>query len=303
MASVAELLNPLNTGAYLADKASKWLGPLVEKVSSVTLGSVYGDALLNYAVVMLFMISLFFITITDQAGLTAPGRTFILKFHFLFIKCVRCIATIGLFFLGKAIGGSNSFGEGLRQGAPIVVAGFALTFVQRFVESWTMTVPGQAYFDTPATAGAAATPAPSAATFKTGLTALQYNASNPVPWVHGTNWGVTIFMVLREYLNAVTQPCLDSLVGISRQAGQDLTADLVDGRTTAYLNTQAGIPDKLRFLWQFQNVSYNQGGTEFGGSLANDQSTLGQVTAGVQFANNAWYYSPLFVGIVVGLLK
>lgn len=303
--SALKSLNPFAWSAKVGGYITNYLGPLVERFSAYTLGGVYGDVLLNYAVSLLFMLSLLLITLSDQAGWTSPARTFVLKLHFLFIKSVRCIATIGLFFLGKAIGSSGSFGEGLRVGAPIVTAGFTLTMVQRLIEMFSMVVPGQQYYDTPLSASLDWQTDPRGGSGSTKFIASDNlaNASNPVPWIHGSNWGVTLFMVLREYLNAVTQPCLDALVGTSRVfSGIDVTADMVDGMTQSALNTANVVPTKLRFLWQFNDVRYTQGTTKFGSMLANDMSSGGSYTGdGISFP--LWYYSPLFVGIVVGLYK
>lgn len=298
--TVGKVLNVTQYPAYLADFLSRILGPFVEKASSATLGYIYGDVLLNYTVVLLFMVSLILITCTDQFGMTAPARTFLVKLHFLFVKAVRCIATIGLFFLGKAIGSSSSFGDGLRFAAPIVTAGFSLVFVQRMLELIAMVVPTQQYFDIPLTAGA------STITQVTGtcrMTDAQCNASNPIPWIHGSNWGVTLMAVIRDYLNAVTQPCLDSLVGIHRAYGDDLTAAMVDGMTTQNLANANSVPQKLRFLWQFHDVNYTQGAAAYPSSTKNDQSTPGAALTGAGSFNGVWHTSPLFVGVVVGLLK
>jgi hypothetical protein len=298
-------INPLNTPGYMASLLSTYVGPLIERFSSITLGSVYGDVLLNYAVSLLFMISLLLITLTDQASMTSPARTFLLKFHFLFIKSVRAIATIGLFFLGRAIGSSGSFGDGLRVGAPIVTAGFALIFVQRMIDLFVMGVPGQVYFDTPLsastnTAATYADQAGGATVAKSSLLINVYNAASMVPMIRGTNFGVTLFGVLRSYLSAITEPCVDSLVGFAlTYAGRDLTANFVDGMTNTALDNAAQIPNKLRYLWQFQGVDYFQGATRFGTSVFNDQSFGGRGA----LAEGIWYYSPLFVGIVVGLFK
>ena len=298
--SALKSLNPLAWSARVGGLVTAYLGPLVERFSAYTLGGVYGDVLLNYAVSLLFMLSLLLITLSDQAGWTAAGRTFVLKLHFLFIKSVRCIATIGLFFLGKAIGSSGSFGEGLRVGAPIVTAGFTLTVVQRMIEMFTMTTPGQQYYDTPLNASTDAVTANRGPLKSTAATPNVGKASNPVPWIHGSNWGQTLFVVLREYLNAITQPCLDALVGTLRTGGtKDLTADMVDSLTQSALNTANTVPTKLRFLWQFHDVRYTQGSTKFAAALASDGATMSS-----DFTNQPiWYYSPLFVGIVVGLYK
>jgi hypothetical protein len=167
------------------------------------------------------------------------------------------------------------------------------------IEMFTMSVPGQQYYDTPTSASIDATTVPRGEG-KSGLATSNFeNAMNPVPWVHGSNWGQTFFVTLREYLNAITQPCLDSLVGTSRVFGaKDVTSDMVDGMTQAALNSAQVIPTKLRFLWQFNDVRYRQGTTSLGAMLANDQSAGGDSSTAP-----LWYYSPLFVGIVVGLYK
>jgi hypothetical protein len=271
LGSVGEALNPFGLPGQLASFLGSTLSPTVEWAASNTVGLVYGDKMLNFTFVLLFMVSLLCIVLSDHVAMTATFRTFLLKLHFVFIKCVRAVVTIGLFFLGRAIGKSSSFMEGLEVGAPIVTAAASLFVLLRFVESVSMTVPGQNYN-------------------------AQNKALGPVPFIRGTMFFQTTMQVVRDYLSAVVDQCTDALIGGQQTAGTKLFSSQVnsaDGSTAPTAN--------IRYLWQAYDIDYTrEDGTVFFGSdsYPTDQSWV-QSVGGVPVW---WAYSPLFAGLFAGLI-
>jgi hypothetical protein len=281
--SASKLFNPFGLPAQAVELWTSTVGPGVAVVADNTLGRIYNEPYVNYIAVLLFSMSLFVITLTDQAPMTAPFRTLLLKLHFVFLKCVRCITIIGLFFLGTAIGQSNSFMGGLEVGGPIVGAGGALFMVQRMLEGFTMTVPGVKYYEKydPATTGGSA-----------GM----------VPWIKGNSWFMTVAQVFRDYLDQITTTCTDSLVGITRTSGGDLTQLTVDNLSKTATDANGG-PDGLRYLWQFQGTVFES--ISYAGPLDSDTLNDGAIMNlnGPTGGQSTFFASPLLVGVLVGLLK
>jgi hypothetical protein len=277
--TATKIFNPFNLPYQLVELFAGTVGPSVAVVADNTLGRVLGEPDANYLIVLLFTMSLFVITLTDQFNMTAPFRTLLMKCHFVFLKCVRCITIIGLFFLGTQIGRTNSFIGGLIVGAPIVTAGGALFLVQRLLEGFTMTVPGVKYYDT----------------YEAG------ESLGMVPWIKGTNWFTTLAQVFRDYLDQIVTTCTDSLVGITRNSGGDLEQTKVDNLSKDETATKGG-PDAIRYLWQAQGTVYNS--TSYDGDLyaaeLNDGAILQLNTTS---APTSFFASPLLVGVLVGLLK
>jgi len=290
LGSLAGAVNPFGIPGQIASFLGSTLSPTVEWASNNTMGLVYGDKMVNFTFVLLFMVSLLLIILSDHVAMTASFRTFLLKLHFAMVKCVRAIVTIGLFFLGRAIGQSGSFMDGLNVGAPIVTAAASLFVVLRAVEGFSMTVPGQTYNEFDKFLG-------------------------PVPFIRGTMFFQSVFMVMRDYLSAVVTQCTDSLVGHSRGLGGDLKSNNVYSEGGDVPPTQ-----NIRYLWQAQGITFvkdfgdDDDGTTLYSVPLNDQSV--EVPSGLSNeldnetislllgASNApkWYFSPLFVGVIAGFV-
>lgn len=273
LGSLAGAVNPFGIPGQVASFLGSTLSPTVEWASNNTIGLVYGDKMVNFTFVLLFMVSLLCIVLADHVSMTASFRTFLLKLHFAFVKCVRAIVTIGLFFLGRAIGQSGSFMEGLNVGAPIVTAAASLFVVLRAVESFSMTVPGTTYNEFDKTLG-------------------------PVPFIRGTMFFQSVMMVMRDYLSAVVLQCTDALVGHARILGTDLKSNMVysDSGETLPLNN-------IRYLWQAEGIEFvKKTGDDtyetFYSKEFNDQA----VEMEVQPEGQRWFHSPLFVGLVAGFV-
>ena len=272
-----KLFNPFGLPAEAVMLWTNTVGPGVELVANSTLGRIYDNPYVNYIAVLLFSMSLFVITLSDQAPMTAPFRTLLMKLHFVFLKCVRCVTIIGLFFLGAGIGQSGSFIDGLRVGGPIVTAGGALFMVQRMLEGFTATVPGVKYYDK----------------YEAGV------SEGAVPWVKGLSWFQTLAQVFRDYLDNVVTTCTDSLVGIVRQSGGDLTQTSVDNLSKAAFDANDG-PNAIRYLWQAQSIIFNYKGADLYSNSLNDGSIMA-LNESITATN--FFFSPLLIGVLVGLLK
>jgi hypothetical protein len=287
LGSLAGAVNPFGIPGQIASFLGSTLSPTVEWASNNTMGLVYGDKMVNFTFVLLFMVSLLVIILSDHVAMTASFRTFLLKLHFAMVKCVRAIVTIGLFFLGRAIGQSGSFMDGLNVGAPIVTAAASLFVVLRAIEGFSMTVPGQFYDESDKTLG-------------------------PVPFIRGTMFFQSVFMVMRDYLNAVVNQCTDSLVGHNRILGVDLRSNQVysEGGDTLPLNN-------IRYLWQAEAVQFkkitgddesetlyaypaNDQSADFDPSVLGENASAALLSTGV--FQQRWFYSPLFVGVIAGFV-
>jgi hypothetical protein len=280
--TATKIFNPFGLPAQVVKLWSDTVGPYAAIVANNTLGKIFNEEYVNYMAVLLFSMSLFLITLTDMANMTAPFRTFLMKIHFAFLKCIRCITIIGLFMLGTAIGQTNSFVGALLVGGPYVTAAGALFIVQRMLEGFTMTVPGVQYYDTYAASG-------------------PNESFGMVPFIKGTSWFQTLAQVLRDYLDQVVTTCTDSLVGITRTSGGDLEQTKVDNFSKERTNNNGG-PDAIRYLWQAQGTEYRS--TDYGGFLyaktLNDGAILNLNTSNT---TASFFASPLLIGVLVGLLK
>ena len=280
--TATKIFNPFGLPAQVVKLWSDSVGPYAAVVANNTLGKIFDEEYVNYVAVLLFSMSLFLITLTDMANMTAPFRTFLMKIHFAFLKCIRCITIIGLFMLGTAIGQANTFVGALLVGGPYVTAAGALFIVQRMLEGFTMTVPGVTYYDTYVASGATA-------------------SEGMVPFIKGTSWFHTLAQVLRDYLDQVVTTCTDSLVGISRSVGGDLEQTKVDNLSKESTN-DAGGPNAIRYLWQAQGTDYySTSKADFLYSRTlNDGAIMNLNTSNT---SATFFASPLLVGVLVGLLK
>ena len=287
LGSVAGAINPFSIPGQIAKFMGSALSPSVKWAADNTVGLIYGDKMVNFTFVLLFMVSLICIVLSDHVAMTASFRTFLLKLHFVFIKCVRAVVTIGLFFLGRSIGKASTFMEGLEVGGPIVTAAASLFVVLKAVEGFSMTIPGQTYDESDKELG-------------------------PAPFIRGTAFFQSIMMVVRDYLSAVVTQCTDALVGHSRLLGGDLKSNMVYSDDGSVLPTQ-----NIRYLWQAQNITFvkktsETTSQELYATSANDQafedqllvdsgsdssSELAALTGGQK-----WFYSPLFVGLIAGFV-
>jgi hypothetical protein len=289
LGSVAGAINPFNLVGQVAKFMGSALSPTVKYAADNTVGLIYGDEMVNFTFVLLFMVSLICIVLSDHVAMTASFRTFLLKLHFVFIKCVRAVVTIGLFFLGRNIGKAGSFMQGLEVGGPIVTAAASLFVVLRAVEGFSMSVPGQKYDELDPTQG-------------------------PLPFIRGTMFFQTVMLVIRDYLSAVVTQCTDALVGTLRLSGGDLTSNLV------YSESGDVIPENnIRYLWQTHGISFEKktGDTtsvNFFTSFVNDGSTYLQgrvldsdgdaIGLGASIGSlQLWIISPLFAGLFAGLVS
>jgi hypothetical protein len=287
--TLGKVLNPSLLPGTISNFVGNVLSPGVNWLSSNSVGLLYNDPTATFTFVLLFMVSLIVIIISDQVQMTAPLRTFMLKLHFVLVKCVRACTTIGLFFLGRSIGKSNTFMQGLEVGAPIVTAAGSLWVLLRTVEGLSMTVPQQNYSDEDGTLGS-------------------------LPPIRGPGFIQSVFMVLRDYLSAVVTQCTDSLVGHSRRLGLDLKSPLVYSQNGALPTVN------IRYLWQAQGIQFTNksGDVFFHPTLpTTDQATesdlvtdLTDINANnkrdsyLAYDNNQkWYYSPLFVGLIAGFVS
>jgi hypothetical protein len=289
LAFVGKYVNPFGWTSALGDAASSYLGYPVELISSNTVGLLYGDAMVCYLAVMLFVVSLFIITLTDNLAMPAPMRTLLLKIHFAFVKALRCVVLIGLFFLGKTVGSAGTFADGLSSGRDMVVTIASLFVVQKMLEAISATVPGTTYYND----------------FKGTYTAPPTNGTGPVPFIKGDNWFMTFATVMREYLDQVTTTAIDAFVGISRQFGQDLKSRDVNGQTQGESDTDG--TRGIRYLWQASNISFQQPPgtttTLWSGLARNDQAVYLQGGSDTTSGTFNVLYSPFFLGVAIGLLK
>jgi hypothetical protein len=282
---VGKNLNPFGWVQSIGSLSGSYLSGPVEFIAANSLGLLYQDQVLAYMAVMLFVMSLLIATIVDHINMTSGLRTIMLKVHFALLKAVRCVVMIGLFFLGKAVGSAGSFADGLAAGRDMVVTIASLFFVQKIVESLSMTVQGLTYYS-------------------------KYNAANVpaggsglVPFVKGYNWLQTFMQVLRDYLDQVTQTSMDSIIGISRAVGADLTVKDVDGSTANTISANNGAPLGIKYIWQANGITFRDVNGSATGFDRNDQSAYSIDGTGANIGSFNLLYSPFFVGLAIGLLK
>ena len=295
LAFIGKYANPFGWTSAFGDAASSYLGFPVEFISANSVGLLYGDAMVCYLAVMLFVMSLFIITLTDNLAMPAPMRTLLLKIHFAFVKALRCVVLIGLFFLGKTVGSAGTFADGLSSGRDMVVTIASLFVVQKMLEAISATVPGTTYFSD----------------FKATYTNPQVGGTGPTPFIKGDNWFMTFAQVMREYLDQVTTTAFDAFVGVSRQTGWDLKSLNVSGQTQGEADANGTIG--IRYLWQASGISFQQPPgtttTLWTGSPRNDGAVyrVSDATGSDQFTSNNGAFqvlhSPFFLGVMIGLLK
>jgi hypothetical protein len=229
-------------------------------VSQQTTGLIVNDAGLAFYMTLLFMVSLVIILVSDKVNMTRSLRQAMLEAHFVLLKMLRGIVTVGLFMVGQRIGSSGGFLGGLQEATPFIETTTTTWFLQKLVEWFTVV---NVY--------------------------SVYSATNFDPAI-GDGILQSVMQVLHDYLLTYNTTVLASLTGdLVHLKNPDQVApfdfQMVSGDRDAGANTVGQVKTLRQAYTTSGNFSYNQ--SKLSGGF--DGSRI-------------WYYSPLLIGVVVGML-
>jgi hypothetical protein len=256
--------NVFQTTRPLIESATKAAGPYVSQISVWTTENIIRDRALAFYVTLLFCTSLLVIVLSDRLSMTRNVRAFLMSIHFSFIKVLRTITVCGLFFLGMRIGSTTTFADAFTTSEQFIITTTLTYLFQKMIE-WIAQV----------------------------NVLNDYAPTTFTPIVRKDNVLQSILLVIYDYLSTYNFLVSDAMVGRfqreenleSANEGSSYTiADDVSGSSGDSVIARGQV--KLLF------DSYKAG-------VGGDFSRVLQVAGNA----NVWYHSPLYAGVVVGMLS
>ena len=256
--------NLFQTTRPLIETATRAAGPYVSQISMWTTENIITDKALAFYVTLLFCTSLLVIVISDRLSMTRNVRAFLMSIHFSFIKVLRTVVVCGLFFLGMRIGQSTSFVQGFTTAEQFLITTTLTYLFQKMIE-WIAQV----------------------------NVLNDYQPTTFTPIVKKDNVLQTILMVIYDYLSTYNFLVSDAMVGRFQSDSGASTADFGSSYTIADdVSGSSGDSVIARGRVKLLFDAYKLG---YGG----DFSRVTQQAMGAM----VWYNSPLYAGVVVGMLS
>jgi len=254
--------NPFASVKPALDGVTKLMIPYVDQVSQQTTGLIVRDPGLAFYVTLLFVVSLLVIVVSDRVNMTRNLRTAMIEAHLVFLKMLRGIVTVGLFMVGRRIGSSGGFLGGLQEASGFIETTTTTWFLQKLVEWFTEVNPNNGLY--------------AADTFNAVIDEGSFLQS--------------IMLVIHDYLQTYNDTVIASVTG-DLVVLNGLTAQMGFAIVTGDKSAGAATVGRVKTLYQLYSLSLAGQGT----------TNMAKTTGG--FSGDAlWYYSPLFVGVVVGML-
>jgi len=213
--------NPANSLGPLLESFTKALIPYVDMVSNFTTSKIVQDPALAFYVTFCFMVSLIIILLAEKAGWTRVLRFTAFSAHYALLRLVRAMITIGLFFVGRRLGGESDFSGAFGQVQNFMTTTVLTWFLQKMIEWFFQVGPHRAFL---------------------------YGPHTFDPAVDADSWFSSIVQVAYDYLKLYNELVLNSLIGGYSPSSNTGLMDLVT--VTGDSSKGAAAPGRIRTLYQ-----------------------------------------------------